>query len=60
MKYIFTIFWVFLLTEMLGYVGSAITNSTYHVKTMAIMSLVITAAVLIVNAALPKHVKAEE
>ncbi|MED4940648.1 YjzD family protein [Heyndrickxia coagulans] len=58
MKYIVTIFWVFLLSQMLGYVGSAMSNSEYSMKTMAVMSLVLSVVAFIVHAALPKNTSA--
>ncbi|WP_018665219.1 YjzD family protein [Heyndrickxia acidiproducens] len=60
MKYFFTLFWVFLLTQMLGYVGSSMTGTTYSVKTMAVVSLVLTVLIFIVDAILPKHVSVKE
>ncbi|KHD85916.1 YjzD family protein [Heyndrickxia ginsengihumi] len=60
MKYILTLFWTFLLVEMLGYVGSAMTNSKYDVTTMAILSIFVTIFILIVNACLSNKTAANE
>lgn len=60
MKYFWTLFWTFLLVQMLGYVGSAMTDTHYSIGTISILGVVVTILIFIVSAVIPNTVAAEE
>lgn len=59
MKYFWTLFWVFLLVQMIGYVGSQMVASTYDFKTAATLGIIATVIVSILAFILPKDVEGE-
>ncbi|MBS4172033.1 YjzD family protein [Bacillus sp. FJAT-49736] len=60
MKYFWTLFWTFLLVHMLGYVGSAMTDTNYSLKDISIISVVVTILILVVSAIIPNSPATEE
>jgi uncharacterized membrane protein len=60
MKYFWTLFWTFLLVQMLGYVGSSMTNTDYSMKTMSILGVVVAILICVISAIIPSSPTAEE
>ncbi|KQL54996.1 hypothetical protein AN964_16795 [Heyndrickxia shackletonii] len=60
MKYFWTLFWTFLLVQMLGYVGSAMTDTQYSIGTMSILSVVVTVMIFILSSVIPNSPATEE
>lgn len=55
MRVIGTLFWTFLLMQMLGYVGSAMTDTVYSIKDMSILSVVVTILLVVISAVIPNQ-----
>ncbi|RBW71059.1 YjzD family protein [Bacillus taeanensis] len=60
MRYIWTIIWSFLLTQMLFYVVSNMTSTSYEFSSAAIISLVVSAIIFVLgDAAVPNSSEAK-
>lgn len=56
MRYILTIFWAFLLSQMLVYVVSSMTGATYNFTAGVIVAAVLSLAVFVLgDAGIPKE-----
>lgn len=55
MKYIMTLFWSLLLVNVLGYVVSSIQNTSYDVIFVSILSVIVSIAIWVIDAVLPKN-----
>lgn len=55
MRLLWTFIWSFLLVQMMGYVISAMTGSTYDFNQASIMSVVVTALIVIIAAVIPNE-----
>jgi len=60
MKYFWTLFWTFLLVQMLGYVGSAMTDTHYSIGNISIVAVVVTILIFIVSSVIPNSPATEE
>lgn len=55
MKYLVTLFWTYILGQVVGYLGSALNSGTYDFKLSSIISLVVgIIIILIAEVATPK------
>ncbi|MGE6260214.1 YjzD family protein [Heyndrickxia sporothermodurans] len=54
MKFVATLFWTFILVQVLGYVASAMTNTEYDIKTISILGVVTTVLIAVLAAVIPK------
>ncbi|MBM7717405.1 uncharacterized protein YhhL (DUF1145 family) [Bacillus thermophilus] len=57
MRYIVTIFWTFLLVNMVMYVGGSMIGSTYDFKTASMLSAAVSILIFIASAILPQPVE---
>ncbi|MNG31947.1 hypothetical protein D3C84_1178460 [compost metagenome] len=55
MRLLWTFIWSFLLVQMMSYVISAMTGSTYDFSQASIMSVVVTALIVIISAVVPNE-----
>lgn len=55
MRYFWTLFWAFLLTQMLTYVVSSMIGTAYKFETGLILTAVVTIFVLAVSAMIPNE-----
>lgn len=55
MKYFWTLFWTFLLVQMLNYVAGAMIGVEFDLVTGSIISVVATIIILVVPAVLPNE-----
>lgn len=53
MRFFWTFFWAFLLVQMLNYVVSSMSATTFNFMTGTILSVIITALIFVVSAILP-------
>ncbi|MFV0559495.1 MAG: YjzD family protein [Enterococcus sp.] len=49
MRYIVTIFWALILGQVVGYIGSALTNGTYDFTLTTIVSLFVVVMVVLIS-----------
>ncbi|MDH6365255.1 NhaP-type Na+/H+ or K+/H+ antiporter [Enterococcus sp. PF1-24] len=49
MRYLTTIFWALLLGQIVGYLGGALTSSTYTPATTAVVSLILGIVVILIG-----------
>ncbi|MGE8205204.1 YjzD family protein [Heyndrickxia sp. NPDC080065] len=54
MKFIATLFWTFILIQVLGYVASSMTNTEYSIQTMSIIGVIATFLIAVLSAVIPK------
>mgnify|MGYP003362050605 CR=1 len=54
LKFIATLFWTFILVQVLGYVASSMTNTEYSIQTISIIGVIATVLIAILAAAIPK------
>ncbi|WP_321189684.1 YjzD family protein [Siminovitchia sp. FSL H7-0308] len=57
LRYIVTIFWTFLLVNMVMYVGGSMIGSTYDFKTASMLSAAVSILIFIASAILPQPVE---
>lgn len=55
MRYFWSLFWGFLLVQMLTYVISSMLGTTYDVKTGTILTVIMVAFVYIIAAVIPNN-----
>lgn len=60
MKYIMTLFWSFLLVNVLGYVVSSIQATDYSFALVSILSVIVAIIIWVIDAILPKNEAAAE
>jgi hypothetical protein len=53
MRYFWTLFWTFLLVQMLNYVVSSMTGVTYDFMTGNILAVIVTVLIFVVSAIIP-------
>ena len=59
MKYIVTLFWAFILGQVVGYLGSALIGAAYNFQLATILSLLVGVIVILIGTiAPPKESKA--
>lgn len=59
MKYIVTLFWAFILGQVVGYLGSALIGAAYNFQLATILSLIVGVIVILIGTiAPPKESKA--
>ncbi|KYC97231.1 YjzD family protein [Heyndrickxia sporothermodurans] len=54
MKLIATLFWTFILVQVLGYVASSMTNTEYSIQTISIIGVIATVLIAVLAAIIPK------
>ncbi len=55
MRVLWTFIWSFLLVQMMSYVISAMTGTTYDFGQASIMSVVVTVLIFVISAAVPNE-----
>lgn len=60
MKYIITLFWAFLISQVTFYLGAALTQSTYEFLHATILAIIATGAVVLITKLLPPVAKVNE
>ncbi|TRZ35791.1 DUF2929 family protein [Niallia circulans] len=60
MRYIITIFWTFLLAQMLTYVISSMNGTTYSFSTGVVLAAVFSIVIFLLAAVLPNDASHEE
>jgi hypothetical protein len=53
MSYFWTLFWTFLLVQMLNYVVSSMTGATFDFVTGSILAIIVTVLLFVVSAIIP-------
>lgn len=51
MQYIITLFWSFILGQVVGYIGSSLLQDTYDFKSTAIISLITGVIIILIGTA---------
>lgn len=54
MKFIATLFWTFILVQVLGYVASSMTNTEYSIQTISIIGVIATILIAVLSTVIPK------
>lgn len=60
MKYFWTLFWTFVLVQMLTYVASSMIGTAFDFKTGAILGVIATILILIVPSIIPNEPSGKE
>lgn len=55
MKYFWTLFWTFLLVQMLYYVAGSMTGAVYDLKLGALLSVGVTILILLISTIIPNE-----
>ena len=53
MKYIVTLFWAFILGQVVGYLGSALIGAAYNFQLATILSLIVGVIVILIGTIAP-------
>ncbi|MHC0036710.1 YjzD family protein [Pseudoneobacillus sp. C159] len=53
MRYFWTLFWTFLLVQMMNYVVTSMTGTTYDFMTGNILAVIVTVLIFIVSTVIP-------
>ncbi|MFD2443176.1 YjzD family protein [Bacillus sp. CGMCC 1.16607] len=55
MRYFWTLFWTFLLVQMLNYVVTSMTGTTYDFNTGTIISVIVAVLIFVVTLVIPNE-----
>lgn len=53
MRFFWTLFWTFLLVQMVTYVGGSMTGAAYEFKTAAILGVAATVLIILISTVIP-------